>query len=661
MNKIEAKNRIEKLKEIINYHRYQYHVLNKEEISIEALDSLKKELFELEQKFPDFITKDSPTQRVEGKPLDKFEKFEHPVRMTSFNDAFSKEDIEEWLKRNKKLLTSRQQDNIEFYCEPKLDGLAIEIIYRNGILEIGSTRGDGRIGENVTQNLKTIESIPLNINYEKELIVRGEAVITKKGFEEINKQEKKNYANPRNLAAGTIRQLDPKVVKRRKLDADIYSIASDFGLKTHEEEHKVLEKLGFKTNNKYNKLCKNLEEVFMYYEWLSKKRESLPYEIDGVVITINDNEIFKKLGIVGKAPRGAIAFKFAQKQSTTIIKDIEFQTGRTGAITPVAILKPVLIEGVTISRATLHNEQEIRRLDIKIGDTVIVGRAGDVIPEIVGAIKELRIGKEKEILIPQKCPSCETELVRKSGDILWFCPNKNCYNRKSRAISHFVSKQAFNIVGLGPNIVKQLLENNLINDSADIFTLKKGDLLELEGFEEKASDNLINAINNARQISFPKFIFSLGIDNVGQETANVLADRFKSLENLKKAEHIVLESVLDIGPVVAESIIEWFKHNDEFLDKLLNSGVEIVYQKKSNKLKDLKFVLTGTLSSISRDDLKDIIRSRGGDVSSSVSSNIDYVIVGENPGSKYDKAQKLNLKIITEDKINEIIGPFEKI
>lgn len=658
MEKLEAKKRIEKLKKSINHYRYEYHVLNKEEISIEALDSLKKELFELEQQFPEFITKDSPTQRVEGKPLKKFEKFKHPTRMTSFNDAFSKEDIKDWLERNKKLLTEDQKNNLEFYCEPKLDGLAIELIYRKGILEVGATRGDGNIGENVTQNLKTIESIPLSIDYTKEVIVRGEAVITKKAFEKINNEEIKKYANPRNLAAGTIRQLDSNIVKKRNLDADIYDLVSNLGQKTHEEEHALLEKLGFKTNNKYNRLCNNLEEVFEYYEDLNKKREKLPYEIDGVVVTINNNQIFDKLGIVGKAPRGAIAFKFPQKQATTIIEDVEFQTGRTGAITPVAILKPVLIEGVTVSRATLHNEQEIKRLGIKIGDTVIVGRAGDVIPEIVGAIKELRTGKESSIIIPQKCPTCETELVRKSGDILWFCPNKNCYNRKLRAISHFVSKQAFNIIGLGPNIVKQLMENKLINDAADIFTLKKGDLLELEGFEEKASDNLINAINNSKKITFSKFIFALGIDNVGQETSNILADRYKSLEALKKAKYFDLENILDIGPIVSNSIIEWFKHNEEFLNKLINVGIKIIYQEKLDKLKGLRFVITGTLNSITRDDLQDKIRSLGGDVSSSVSSNVNYLIVGENPGSKYEKAKKLGIKIITENKLDEFIGTF---
>jgi DNA ligase (NAD+) len=424
MNKQEAKNRIEKLRELINHHRYLYHVLDKQEISEQALDSLKKELFDLEQEYPDLITSDSPTQRIGGKPLDVFEKIEHQKMMYSLNDAFSREDMDNWENRNNKLLTEEEKNSIKYYCEPKLDGLAIELVYRNGILEIGSTRGDGKIGENVTQNIKTIESIPLNLKTkEKEVIVRGEAVITKSDFIKINKQRKKDnlsvYANPRNLAAGSIRQLDSNVAAERKLTADVYSLISDLGQKTHSEEHEILEKLGFKTNNKYNKLCKNLDEVFSFYNYWQKHRETLPFEIDGLVISINDNRIFNKLGIVGKTPRGAIALKFPLMQTTTIVEDIKVQVGRTGAMTPVAILKPVDINGVTITRATLHNEKEIERLGLKIGDTVVVGRAGDVIPEISKVFPELRTGKEKNFKMPDRCPSCETKLIKPEKEIVW--------------------------------------------------------------------------------------------------------------------------------------------------------------------------------------------------------------------------------------------------
>jgi DNA ligase (NAD+) len=388
-------NRIKQLRELINYYRHLYHTEDKEEISPEALDSLKKELFDLEEKYPQFVTKDSPTQRIGGKPLEYFEKVKRENVMYSFNDAFSREDMDNWEKRNQKLLLA----DYSYYCEPKLDGLAIELVYENGILVLGSTRGDGLVGENVTQNIKTIESIPLKLkgDYPQRLIVRGEAIISKKEFERINKDRDISYANARNLAAGSIRQLDPNVTAQRKLDANIYSIVTDLGQKTHQEEHCLLESFGFKTTNKYNKLCKNMDEVFDLYNYWQDHREKFPYEIDGIVVLINDNNIFHQLGIVGKAPRGAIALKFPLKEATTIVEDIKIQVGRTGAMTPVAILKPVNINGVTITRATLHNQEEIERLGLKIGDTVVVGRAGDVIPEISKVFPELRTGKEKAL------------------------------------------------------------------------------------------------------------------------------------------------------------------------------------------------------------------------------------------------------------------------
>jgi len=672
MNKEEAKKRIEKLREAINHYRYLYHVKDTSEISDEALDSLKKELFDLEEEYPDLITPDSPTQRIGGKPLPKFEKFTHYKRMTSFNDAFSKEDIENWLNRNLKLLTDEEKSNIDFYVEPKLDGLAIELIYKNGVLEIGATRGDGYIGENVTQNLKTIESIPLRIrskgDIEKdlkreidyaEIIVRGEAVLTKEEFKRINEERLKKgeeiYANPRNLAAGSIRQLDPKITSKRKLDADFYSLVSDLGQKSHSEEHEILEILGFKTNNRYNKICKNLEEVFDYYEDLNKKRTDLPYEIDGTVLVINNNRIFEKLGIVGKAPRAAIAFKFPQKEAATLLQDVEFQTGRTGVVTPVGILKPVVVEGVTISRTTLHNEDEIRRLDLKIGDTVIIARAGDVIPKVIKVLKEMRTGEEEEIAFPKECPACGGPLIKK--DALWYCLDENCFTRKYKEIVHFASKAAFNIIGLGPSIIKALLDSKLIVDAADLFTLKKGDLLELPLFKEKASSNLINAVQNSKRVTLPRFIYALSIKNVGNETADVLAERFHSIENLKKATREELDNITDIGEVVTESIFSFFnnKKNIEFIDKILKNGVEIIYEEREEKLKGLTFVLTGTLLGITRDEAKERIRKLGGDVSSTVSQNTDYVVIGEKPGSKYDKAKKLGIKIIGEKEFYELI------
>ncbi|MDD3032616.1 MAG: NAD-dependent DNA ligase LigA [Candidatus Pacebacteria bacterium] len=672
MNKEEAKKRIEKLRETINHYRYLYHVQDVSDISDEALDSLKKELFDLEEIYPDLITPDSPTQRIGGKPLPKFEKYIHVKRMTSFNDAFSEEDIKNWLNRNLKLLNSEEKKEISFYLEPKLDGLAVELIYKNGLLVLGATRGDGFVGENVTQNLKTIESIPLRlrsqeevekllgrkINYE-EIIVRGEVILTKEEFERINEERRNNneevYANPRNLAAGSIRQLDSKIASERKLDANFYSLVSDLGQKNHNEEHEILDLLGFKTNNKYTKLCQNLDEVFDYYQLMNKKRESLPYEIDGVVIVINKNRIFEKLGIVGKAPRAAIAYKFPQREATTILLDVEYQTGRTGVVTPVGILKPVVVEGVTISRATLHNEDEIKRLDLKIGDTIIIARAGDVIPKVIRVLGEMRSGKEKEIIFPKTCGACGSLLVKK--DALWFCLDKNCFTRINKEIEHFASKGAFNIVGLGPSIVKSLLDNKLIANPADLFTLKKGDLVELPLFKEKASDNLIEAIYKSRKISLSRFIYSLSIKNVGSETALVLAEKFRSLESLIKASREELDEISDIGEVVSDSIFSYFndKNNLELINKIISNGVEIIYEERDDKLKGVRFVLTGTLLGISRDRAKEEIIKLGGDVSSSISSNTNYLIAGENPGSKYDKAKKLGVKIINEEEFYELI------
>jgi len=409
MDKQEVKNRIGRLRETINYHRHLYHVLDKQEISDSALDSLKKELFDLEQRYPDLITPDSPTQRVGGEPLKEFKKIKHQNRMLSFNDAFSKEDMEDWQERFMKLLTEDEKNKVNYYCELKIDGLAIELIYKDGFLQTGSTRGDGSVGEDITQNLKTVEAIPLKIDNRDDLIVRGEVFITKKEFERINKEQAAKglpvYANPRNIAAGSVRQLDPKITFGRKLDSYAYELLTDLGQVTHEDKHKILKDLGFKTN-KHNKFCKSLEEVLHFREYWIKQREKLDYEIDGVVVLINNNEIFEKLGVVGKAPRGGIAFKFPQAEATTKVLDITVQVGRTGAMTPVATLEPVQVTGITITRATLHNEDEIKRLGLKIGDTVIVGRAGDVIPDIIKVLPELRTGHEKTFKMPEVCPAC---------------------------------------------------------------------------------------------------------------------------------------------------------------------------------------------------------------------------------------------------------------
>lgn len=667
MNKPEIKQRIEKLKELINHHRYLYHVKDQQEISDSALDSLKKELFDLELANPEFITKDSPTQRIGGEPLKEFNKIKHEQRMTSFNDAFTKEDMKDWQERFLKLLTEQEKQKIDYYCELKIDGLAIELIYENGFLVTGSTRGDGMIGEDITQNLKTIEAIPLKINETKNLTVRGEAFISKKEFKNINKlQQERNlplYANPRNIVAGSVRQLDPKVTAERKLDSYAYELLTDFGQKTHEDKHKILESMGFKTN-KNNKYCRNLEEVFLFHDYWQKNRERLGYEIDGVVVLVNNNEIFEKLGVVGKAPRGGIAFKFALMQATTVVEDIKVQVGRTGALTPVAVLRPVNISGTTITRATLHNEDEIKRLGIKIGDSVIVGRAGDVIPDIIKVLVQLRTGKEQEFKMPNFCPACKTKLEKSETEALLRCPNSKCFARTRRNFYHFVSKSAFNIEGLGPKIIDRLLDEGLVSDPSDIFSLKEGDLSGLERFGEKSAENLINSIKEKSEISLAKFIYALGIRNVGQETAMDLAEKFKNIENLKNAKLEELENILNIGPVVAKSIFEWFleKDNIKFLNKLakvvkIENYLAIAGSRPGqDKLKDKIFVLTGTLESMSREIAKEKIRQLGGQVSESVSGKTSFVVAGSEAGSKLTKAEKLGVKVLSEQEFLKIIN-----
>lgn len=658
MTKQQAQQRIKKLRKTINRHRYLYHVLDKQEISDAALDSLKKELFDLEKEFPELITSDSPTQRVSGKPLEKFKKVKHPKPMLSFNDAFSEKDMEDWVSRISKLLTKKEVSEVDFFCELKIDGLAIELIYENEILKTGSTRGDGIIGEDITQNLKTIEAIPLHIGKFKIpslTVVRGEIFIPKKEFERF----KATYANPRNLAAGSVRQLDPKITASRNLDSFIYDLITVFDrVSTHEEKHKILKKLGFKTNP-YNKYCKDLSEVFKFHKNIQKIREKIPYEIDGLVVIVNSNKIFEKLGIIGKAPRGAIAFKFPGRQATTIIEDIKVQIGRTGALTPVAYLKPVQVGGVMISRATLHNEDEIKRLGVKIKDTVIVARAGDVIPDIIKVLTDLRTGREKEFRMPEQCPVCGSKVKRPKGEALTRCLNPNCFAQRKEYFYHFVSKLAFDIEGLGPKIVDQLVEENLVSDPADLFELKQGDLLPLERFAEKSAENIIEAVQSKKEITLPRFIFALGIRNVGEETALDLAKHFGKLEQLQKAKLEELENIQDIGPIVAKSIYNWFreKRNIEFLEKLKRVVRIKNYELgiKNKKLKGKTFVLTGELQSMNRDEAKQRIRELGGDISESVSKKTDYVIVGSEPGSKYQKAKKLGIEIINEGQFLKLL------
>jgi len=659
MNKKEIKNRIDKLIKEISHHRYLYHVLDKQEISDSALDSLKKELFDLEQEHPSLIRKDSPTQRVSGKALDKFVKIKHNSKILSLADAFNYQDLLDWEERNDKIIKEKVKG---YYTELKLDGLTVVLTYKNGIFYKGATRGDGKIGEDVTNNLKTISSIPLSLrgkNIPKTVEVRGEVVMTKKVFIEINKQRKKKglslFANPRNIAAGSIRQLDSRIASDRKLDCIVFELITDLGQKTHEDSHKFLSDLGFKTSP-YNERCNNLEQVDKYLKKWVDKRKTLPYETDGAVIVVNDVEQEEKLGHIGKAERWMIAYKFPAEQVTTKILDIEVQVGRTGAITPVAILEPVQVAGTIVSRATLHNIDEIRRLDTRIGDTVIIQKAGDIIPDIVQVLINLRSKKEKKYRFPSKCPACSSKIERKDNEVVYYCTNKKCYAQNIESIIHFVSKKGFNIEGLGNSIVKLLIDNGIVTNFPDLFRLNIGDLEVLEGFAEKKSKKILKSIEDSKEVELANFIYSLGIRHVGLETSFVLADYYKDINKIIISKKEELEDLHDIGEEVAKSIVEYFKdeNNKKELKELFELGIVIKKEIKSNILNNKTFLFTGSLE-ISRDQIQDMIRKVGGKILSSVSDNLDYLVVGDKPGSKYKKAKELGIKIIKEKDVFKLI------
>lgn len=681
MNKKEAEKRIEKLKEEIRKHRYNYHVLDKETLSPEALDSLKKELFDLEGEYPDLITPDSPTQRVGGVPLKKFEEVEHEVPALSFNDAFGEEDMTDWLGRLNNYLgfdTEKSSDWGGFYCELKIDGLAAELVYDNGILVQGSTRGDGRVGEDITQNLKTIEAIPLklkepgDIKVPGHLVIRGEVFLSKKEFEKINKKmEKKGmkpYANPRNVAAGSLRQLDSKITAERNLDFFAYDIAVGLDTDVHEEEHKIMKKLGFKVCS-HNERKKNLKEVFRFRDHWEKRRDSLGYEIDGIVVIVNSNAIFEKAGAVGKAPRGAIAYKFSPKEATTKVREIRVQVGRTGVLTPIAVLDPVNVGGVTVSHATLHNFDQIGRLDVRVGDTVVITRAGDVIPQVTRVLKDLRTGDEKKFRIPGKCP-VDGSPVKQEGAI-YRCSNPKCGARHKEELYHFVSRAAFDIEGLGTKIIDKFIDEGLISDAADIFELREGDIEVLEGFGKKSAENIVREANANKEVTLSRFLYSLGILHVGEETARLLsvtaAERKKEINGPEDVLDFFgsfslqdFKEIKDIGPVVAGSIREWFgdERNKKLLKRLEKVGVRVKQEKGllGGKLKGLSFVLTGSLDSMTREEAKEAIARKGGDVNSSVSGKTDYVVAGKDPGSKLDEARKLGVKVVDEKEFLALLG-----
>ncbi len=662
MSKTEAKARVAKLREQIDHYRYQYHVLDRSEISDAALDSLKHELDQLEQQYPELITPDSPTQRVGGAPLAKFVKAPHNRPMLSLNDVFDAAEVQAWAGRIAKLAPGK----FTYFAELKVDGLALSLTYRKGLLVRAATRGDGRVGEDVTENAKTIEAIPLRLrtvqNMPDNIEVRGEVYMTKQAFAQLNaaaaKRGEPAFANPRNASAGAIRQLDPKITASRKLSFLAYDLVTDVGLRTHEAVHHVLAELGFQSG-KHNRPCASLADVARYYQDIETLRPKLPYWIDGSVISINHLATFTKLGVIGKAPRGAIAYKYPAEQATTVVEDIQVQVGRTGALTPVAHLRPVLVAGSTVSRATLHNLDEIRRLDVRIGDTVILEKAGDIIPDVVQVLPKFRTGKEKIFHMPKRCPACGSAVRHPEGEVAYYCTNKQCFAQRMEELQHFVAKNALDIDGLGPKILEQLWHADLLRTPADLFDLQVKDLEPLERFAEKSAENLVQSIQAVRKgVEFWRFINALGIRHVGEQTSHDLAEAFGSIAKLRKATLVALLNIHDVGETVAKSISEYFAdaENQQHLDQLLKRLiVRTERQAAAGPLTGKSIVVTGSLEHFSREEAKAAIRKAGGKWVSSVSAKTDFVIVGADPGSKAEKAKKLGVRILDEPGFRKLL------
>lgn len=667
LSKEEAKKRVEELRRLIRHHDYLYYVLNKPEISDAEYDKLMLELKKLEEAYPDLVTPDSPTQRVGGFPAEEFKTVTHTKPMLSLDSAFTEEDVKRFDERIRRELG---EEKVEYVVEPKLDGLSVELVYENGVFVRGSTRGDGVNGEDVTENLKTVRSVPLRLRENKGvprmLAVRGEVIMHINDFEKLNKQlierGEEPLANPRNAAAGSLRRLDPRETAERPLDIFFYEILSIEGVSvdTQWQALNLLKGWGLKINHLARK-CSNVDETIKYHEEMAEKRDSLSYEIDGVVIKVDRLSYQERLGIKARSPRWAIAYKFPPREEETEVVDIVVQVGRTGALTPVALLKPVDVTGVTVSRATLHNQDFIDQMDVRIGDKVRVARAGDVIPEVVKVLKDKRTGREKKFHIPSRCPVCGSEVVRE-GAFYRCTGGLTCIAQLKRSIAHFASKGAMDIEGLGRKNVDLLIDSGLIKKVSDLYTLKKEDLLSLPRFAEKSAENLLEGIEKSKSQSLARFIYALGIPNVGEHMARVLAEHFKSLDNLMNADREELMGIHEVGPETAESIVSFFrgKTNREEIERMKRLGVkattEVVKREKKGVLDGKVFVFTGALKSFSRDEAKRLVEELGGRAASSVSRNVDFVVVGENPGSKYDKAKKLGLKIIDEEEFKKMIG-----
>jgi DNA ligase (NAD+) len=666
--------RLVQLKSEINYHNYRYHVLDDPVISDYEYDKLLGELRKIENDHPDWITSDSPSQRAGAAPLDKFSKIRHPAPILSLANAFTAEDVNAWFDRISKL--DPQVKSTDFVVEPKIDGLTVVLHYQDGIFVQGATRGDGTIGEDITANLQTVRAMPLKLPVEpngqippNSLVVRGEAFIPLKEFEKLNQRLEEageaTYQNPRNTAAGSLRQLDPGLTATRPLTILVYAIVDADGSVPDTQVNllRYLTSLGFPVPASY--YCHNIDEAIVAYNHIYENRDQMAYEIDGAVIKINNISLAESLGTVGKDPRGAIAFKFPAREVTTKLLDIGVNVGRTGVLTPYAILEPVEVGGVVVKQATLHNFDYITEKDIRIGDRVLLKRAGDVIPYVIGPIKDLRKGNETSYQPPANCPACGQPVEHFEGEVAWYCVNTACSAQLIRNIEHFASRSAMDIVGLGIKIVEQLVENQLVGDVADIYSLTKGQLLKLEGFADKKADNLLDSIQASKDRPLSRVINALGIRGVGEVMAVELSRNFGDLAKLSHATMHDLQQIEGVGPNIAIAIVDWFerKTNQDLINELKNAGVWPVEQPISHKsaeempLSDMTFVITGTLAGYTRDELKNIIEQNGGKVTDSVSKNTDYLLVGDQPGSKLEKANKLGINTIG---IEEFSGLLEK-
>jgi DNA ligase (NAD+) len=660
-----AKLRVEELRSQINYHDYRYYVLDSPEISDAEYDELMRELRRLEEQHPELITPDSPTQRVSGQPVEAFGIVEHRVPLLSLANAFNEEDLRAWHRRAANLLENERFDMV---CEPKIDGLAVALVYENGSFVQGATRGDGLRGENITQNLRTIRSLPLTVRGDglpPRFEVRGEAYMARHGFEQLNEERANEgqplFANPRNAAAGSVRQLDSRITARRPLDIFVYQLGWADGATpdSHWEAMQWLGSLGFRINPNTVRFH-SLEEVARHCrEWV-EKRESLDYDIDGVVVKIDDLGLQRTLGFVGREPRWAVAYKFPPTQATTRLLDIRVNVGRTGSLNPYAVLEPVRISGATVKLATLHNEDDIRRKDIRVGDVVIVQRAGEVIPQVVGPVASRRTGQERVYSIPEKCPECGTPVVRPEGEAMSYCPNRGCLAQAFRLLTHFVSRGAMDIDGIGESLCMSLLKEGLVEDPADLYFLTKEQLLKLERLADKSAQNVLDAIAGSKDRSLARVVFALGIRHVGSEMAEVLAGHFGSLNALANASVEELSAIPTVGPKIAESVNAWFQDdsNRRLMEKLRRAGVRLEGEAaaaREGPLSGLSFVVTGTLKRWSRNEAEGLIKGLGGAAGSSVTKKTDYLVVGESPGSKLQKAQQYGTKLLSEEEFVELL------